>query len=154
MPAANPGLYFDDFPLEQEYESPGRTITETDLVVFSGVSGDYNPLHTDIEFAKQGPFGQRIAHGMLVLSIVTGLVSKMGILDGTAIAFLGLTWKFSKPVYINDTVRLTMKATKKRAVGAEAGMVIAEVVVRNQRGEKVQSGELTVMIKRQAAAGS
>ena len=89
MPGVIQGLYFDDFPLEEEYVSPGRTITETDLVMFSGVSGDFNQLHSDAEFAKTSYFGQRIAHGALILSMATGLTSRIGVIEGTAIAFLG-----------------------------------------------------------------
>ena len=148
MPGAIQGLYFDDFPLEEEYTSPGRTVTETDLVMFSGVSGDFNQLHSDAEFAKTSYFGQRIAHGALVLSMATGLTSRIGVIEGTAIAFLGLTWKFTKPVMIGDTIRVKLKAIKKRAVGREAGMVIAAVSVVNQKDEVVQSGEWTVMVKR------
>jgi acyl dehydratase len=151
MPAPVLGMYFDDFPLDEEYVSPGRTITETDIVMFSGVSGDFNPLHSDAEFAKSGPFGQRIAHGALLLSIATGLVGRLGVIEGTAIAFTGLTWKFSKPVFIGDTVRVVLKASKKRAVGTQAGLLIADIRIMNQREEVVQSGEWTVMVKRKAA---
>jgi acyl dehydratase len=142
------GLYFDDFPLNEEYESPGRTITEADIVMFAGLSGDYNQLHTDAEFARATPFGARIAHGALVLSVATGLASRLGVIEGTALAFTGLTWKFQKPVFAGDTVRLRLKATKKRALGNEAGMVIAEVTIVNQRDEIVQSGEWSVLIAR------
>ena len=145
------GLYFDEFPLDEEYTSPGRTVTETDLVTFSGISGDYNPLHSDVEFAKASPFGQRIAHGALVFSLATGLTSRLGVIEGTAIAFLGMTWKFRKPVFIGDTIRVRLRATKKRAVGAEAGMLFADVSIINQRDEVVQNGEWTVMVKRKPA---
>jgi acyl dehydratase len=145
------GLYFDDFPLDEEYTSPGRTVTETDLVMFSGLSGDYTQIHSDVEFAKTTPFGQRIAHGALIFSIATGLVSRLGVIEGTAIAFLGLTWKFAKPVLIGDTICVKLKAIKKRAMGAEAGMVVAAVSVVNQRDEVVESGEWTVLIRRKPA---
>ena len=152
MPAPVRGLYFEDFPLEQEYISPGRTITETDVVMFCGLSGDYTQIHSDAEFAKTSYFGQRLAHGTLVFSIATGLTARTGVIEGTAIAFLSISsWKFSKPVFIGDTVCVKLKAIKKRAVSAEAGMVITEVSVINQRGEVVQSGEWTVMVKRKPA---
>jgi acyl dehydratase len=148
------GLYLDEFPLNEEYVSAGRTVTETDIVTFSGISGDYNQLHSDAEFAKTSPFGQRIAHGALVLSMATGLTSRLGVIEGTAIAFLGLTWKYSKPVYIGDTIRVKLKAVKKRAVAADAGVLIVDLIVVNQRDEKCQSGEWTVMVKRKPAQGS
>lgn len=151
MPGVVHGMYFDEFPLDEEYTSPGRTVTETDLVMFSGVSGDFNQLHSDAEFAKTSHFGQRIAHGALIFSMATGLTGRLGVIEGTAIAFLGVTWKFSKPVFIGDTIRVTLKAIKKRAVGPEAGMLIAAISVINQKDEVVQSGEWTVMVKRKQA---
>ena len=151
MPSRVLSLHFDDFPLNEEYESPGRTVTETDVVNFCGLAGDYNQIHSDVEFAKSTPFGQRIAHGALVFSMATGLTARLGVIEGTAIAFVGLTWKFTKPVFIGDTIRVRLKAIKKRAVSPEAGMVIAEVAVINQRDEVVQKGEWTVMVKRKPA---
>jgi acyl dehydratase len=148
MPARVLGMYFDEFPLDEEYTSPGRTVTETDVVNFSGISGDFNQLHSDVEFARASPFGQRLAHGALVFSMATGLTGRLGVIEGTAIAFLSMTWKFRKPVFIGDTIRVRLKATKKRAVGAEAGMLIADLSVINQRDEVVQNGEWTVMVKR------
>lgn len=148
MPALVLGMYFDDFPLNEEYVSPGRTVTEADIVAFAGLSGDYNPLHTDEEFCKSGMFGQRIAHGALIFSMATGLVSRLGVIEGTAIAFAGLTWKFVKPVFIGDTIRVRLRALKKRAVAPEAGMLITEVTVVNQRDEVVESGEWTVLVRR------
>jgi len=149
MPAL--GLYFEDFPLDEEFVSPGRTVTETDIVMFAGLSGDFNQLHTNAEMAKGTIFGQRLAHGALILAMTTGLINRMGVIEGTAIAFLGLTWKFSKPVFIGDTIWAHLKAVKKRAVGAEAGMVITQVSVVNQKDEVVESGELTVMVRRRPA---
>jgi acyl dehydratase len=151
MPAPVMGMYFDEFPLDEEYTSPGRTVTEADLVSFSGISGDYNQLHSNAEFAKSAPFGQRIAHGALVFSMATGLINRLGVIEGTAIAFLGMTWKFRKPVFIGDTISVRLKATKKRAAGPEAGMVFADISILNQRDEVVQSGEWTVMVRRNAA---
>src|SRR3954447_1047320 len=98
------GLYFEEFVVGDEAATPSRTITETDIVQFAGLSSDWNPLHTDAEFAAATPFGQRIAHGLLGLSIASGLMARLGHIDGTAIAFRGIEeWKFSKPIYIGDT---------------------------------------------------
>ncbi len=141
-------LFFEDFPLDEEYTSPGRTITETDVVMFSALSGDWTQIHSNVEAAKSSYFGQRLAHGALIFSIATGLVARLGVIEDTAIAFLGLTWKFAKPVFIGDTICVKLKATKKRAVSAEAGMVIAAVSIVNQREEVVESGEWTVMVRR------
>ena len=142
------GLYFEDYTENLDMVSAGRTITETDIVQFCMLSGDWNQLHCDAEFAKTTPFGQRIAHGLLGLSVGTGLGGSMGFIEGTAIAFLGLTWKFVKPVLIGDTIRLRVKLNKKRAVSPEAGMVIVDAEILNQRDEVTAKGEWTVMVKR------
>jgi len=144
------GLYFEEFEVGAAYTSPGRTVTETDVVTFAALSGDYNQLHTDAEFAKSTFFGARIAHGLLGLSMASGLGSRMGFLEGTALAFLSLTWKFSKPIFIGDTIALQAKVAKKRAVSDEAGIVVFDCTLLNQRDEVTQQGEWTVMVKRKA----
>jgi len=144
------GLYFEEFEVGAAYTSPGRTVTETDVVAFAALSGDYNQLHTDAEFAKSTFFGARIAHGLLGLSVASGLGSRMGFLEGTALAFLSLTWKFSKPIFIGDTIALQAKVAKKRAVSGEAGIVVFDCALLNQRDEVTQQGEWTVMVKRKA----
>ncbi|MBM3135873.1 MAG: dehydratase [Chloroflexi bacterium] len=147
------GLYFEEFEVGAAYTSPGRTVTETDVVTFAALSGDYNQLHTDAEFAKSTFFGARIAHGLLGLSMASGLGSRMGFLEGTALAFLSLTWKFSKPIFIGDTIALQAKVAKKRAVSDEAGIVVFDCTLLNQRDEVTQQGEWTVMVKRKAGEG-
>jgi len=142
------GCYFEELATDQEHISPGRTITETDIVAFAALSGDWTQIHTDSEFAKDTPFGQRIAHGLLGLSVSSGLGARMGFIEGTAIAFLSLTWKFTKPVFIGDTIRLRVKMIKKRAVSPEAGIVFFDAAVLNQRDEVTQAGEWTVMVRR------
>jgi 3-hydroxybutyryl-CoA dehydratase len=142
------GLYFEDYNEGLDIISAGRTVTETDIVQFCQISGDWNQLHCDAEFAKTTPFGQRIAHGLLGLSIGTGLGGSMGFIEGTAIAFLGLNWKFVKPILIGDTIRLRVKLNKKRPLSAEAGMVVIDADIINQRDEVTQKGEWTVMVKR------
>jgi acyl dehydratase len=142
------GLYFEDYTDTLDIVSAGRTVTETDIVQFCQLSGDWNQLHCDAEYAKTTPFGQRIAHGLLGLSIGTGLGGSMGFIEGTAIAFLGLNWKFVKPIFIGDTIRLRVKLNKKRAVSPQAGIVVIDAEVINQRDEVTQTGEWTVMVKR------
>jgi 3-hydroxybutyryl-CoA dehydratase len=143
------GLYFEEFLPDQEYISPGRTITETDIVNFAALSGDWTQIHTDAEFAKTTPFGQRIAHGLLGLSVATGLGARMGFIEGTAIAFMAMSeWKFTKPVLIGDTIRLKVKLNKKRAMSPEAGVVYFDVAILNQRDEVTQKGQWTVLVKR------
>src|SRR5256884_5168425 len=102
--------YFDDIELGEEYVSPGRTVTEADVVIFAGLSGDYNVLHTDAEFMKQSIFGERIAHGLLGLAIQAGLVTRATPADAT-LAFVGLRWKFKGPIKIGDPIRRRGKVT-------------------------------------------
>lgn len=108
-------MYFDDFNIGDKFTSPARTVTETDIVMFAGLSGDYNPLHTDAEFCKDTIFGEKIAHGLLGISILTGLSTRLGIFDGSAIAFLGINdWKFKIPILTNDTIHFEMEVVDKR----------------------------------------
>ena len=102
------GLYLDDFEIGRCYESAGRTITEADVVNFAGLSGDFNPLHMDEEFGKSNLFGKRIAHGALGSAISTGLSNQTGLFEGTTIAFLEFTTKYTAPLCIGDTIHLEM----------------------------------------------
>ena len=104
------GIYFDQYQIGQSFVTKTRTVTETDVVMFAALSGDMNELHTSEHFAQQGPFGKRIAHGLLGLSLTHGLMSRIGIFDGTAIAFLNVeNWKFTAPIYLGDTVHAAFK---------------------------------------------
>jgi acyl dehydratase len=142
------GLYFEEFAVGQRMESPARTVTEADIVLFAGLSGDYNPLHTDAEFAKGTPYGQRIAHGLLGLAIASGLAARAGFIEGTAQAFLGLEWKFKGPVLIGDTLRIRAEVTKLRAMPSMGGgVVVFAVNVLNQREQVVQQGEWSLLVK-------
>ncbi|MEW5945217.1 MAG: MaoC/PaaZ C-terminal domain-containing protein [bacterium] len=147
------GLFYEEFNEGDEYVSPGRTITEADIVMFAGLSGDYNPLHTDAEFARETIFGGRIAHGLLVLSISTGLIARTGILAGTAMAFLGINeWKFTAPVLIGDTVHVKQTVESKRETKkADRGVVTFRSQVINHKGEAVQEGLRTIMVRRKPA---
>ena len=142
------GLYFEEFSLGQVIESPARTITETDVVQFAGLSGDFNQLHTDRVFAQETVFGERIAHGLLTLSIASGLAARAGIIEGTVQAFAGLTWKFKQPVRIGDTVHLRGEVSSLRALPRlGSGRVVIKVSVINQDDEIVQQGEWTLLME-------
>ena len=152
MDYAVAGKYFDDFKVGDEFVTPARTMTEADIVNFAGLSGDYNPVHTDEEYARNTPFKGRIAHGMLVLVIGTGLLARLGILDGTAVAFLGLTWRFIGPVKIGDTIKC--KATvyeKKETKDSGRGVVSFGMAIVNQRDEVIEEGQVTMMLLRRSA---
>ena len=119
------GLYFEQFEQGQVVTSPGRTITEADVVAFAGLSGDYNQLHTDDEFARETPYGRRIAHGLLGLAAASGLAARAGFIEGTTQAFIGLTYKFTAPVFIGDTIHLRATVSKLRpmpSMGAHGGV--------------------------------
>ncbi|HOQ99040.1 MAG TPA: MaoC/PaaZ C-terminal domain-containing protein [Anaerolineae bacterium] len=141
-------LYFEELAEGLEMVSPARTVTETDVVMFAGLSGDYNPLHTDAEFGRQTRFGQRIAHGLLGLSIASGLANRLGFVEGTAIAFMGLEWKFKAPILIGDTIAMTARVARRRELRRlGGGVVVLAIAVKNQRGETVQEGEWSILVK-------
>jgi acyl dehydratase len=143
-----PGRYFEEFEIGDEAESVGRTITETDVVLFAGLSGDYNPLHTDAEFAKGTMYGERIAHGLLGVAVATGLAARMAIVEGTAQAFTGLEWKFRGPIMIGDTIHLRVKVRRKKQMARlGGGFITFDVTILNQRDETVQKGTWTVLVK-------
>ncbi len=145
---ARTGLYFEEFEVGQSIISPGRTITEADVVGFAAMSGDWNAMHTDAEYAADHPFGQRVAHGLLVLSVASGLAMRLGILEETALAFREIdSWKFSLPVFFGDTVRVraTVTETKKmRRIGG--GLVTLKVEILNQEDKIVQRGSWGVLV--------
>lgn len=142
------GLYFEELPPGLEVTSPARTITEADVVNFAALTGDWNPLHTDAEFAKEGPFGERVAHGLLGLSIASGLAVRLGFMEETVLAFRELTWKFRAPIKIGDTIRLRATVAKVKAIPRiGGGQVVFDVALLNQRDEKVQTGTWTVLVK-------
>jgi acyl dehydratase len=140
--------YYEDIEVGELYESPGRTVTETDIVLFAGLSGDYNVLHTDAEFMKTSIFGERIAHGLLVLAIQAGLFSRSTKAYAT-LGSVGLRWKFKAPVKIGDTVRLRTRVLAKRDdEKPDRGLVALERTVVNQRDEVVQEGETDLLVER------
>ena len=143
------GLYFEEYDAGQVLTTPGRTITESDIVMFASLSGDWNPLHCDAEFARQGPFGQRVAHGVLVMSIAIALVMRGGYLEGTALAFRDIAeWKFSQPVVIGDTIHTRCTITEVRPMPRlGAGLVTMKAEILNQRDEVIQRGSWGVLVK-------
>lgn len=142
------GMYFEEFELGQQIITPARTITEADVVNFAGLSGDYNALHTDAVFAAGSSFGQRIAHGMLVASIATGLAAREGFIEGTVLAFRELSWKFSLPVFIGDTIHMAAEVVElKRMARLGGGLVVIKASIVNQADEVVQRGEWRLLMK-------
>ena len=147
MPSKFRGTYFQDFSIGDEFHTPSRTITEADIVNWSYLSGDWNPVHTDEEFAKKSEFKTRIAHGPLSLGIATGLMDRIGIIEGTALALLTLTQKFNAPVYIGDTISMKMTVSQKKETRKEdRGIVTLNVNILNQNGRIVSEGTWDLLI--------
>jgi acyl dehydratase len=142
--------FFDDLTAGREWETGGRTVTEHDVLTFAGLSGDFNPLHVDAEFAKTGPFGARIAHGPCTYAIASGLITGLGIFDGSAIAFLELQWRFTAPVYIGDTITARMSVRDARlSKKGDRGVVTFDIQVLNQDGTVVQEGSWVELMARE-----
>jgi acyl dehydratase len=150
QPAVGPNArYFDQFKVGESWITPRRTITETDVVNFAAMTGDHNPVHTDEEFAKTTPFGGRILHGPAGFAIATGLEFRLGIKEGTAIAFLGMTWDLKAPIKIGDTICVHQSVSSLRETkNPTRGIVNFQVAIVNQRGEVCQEGEWKVMFVR------
>lgn len=142
------GLYFEEFEIGQKSYSSARTITESDIVMFAGLSGDYNQIHTDSEFSQNTPFGQRVAHGLLIISIALGLIAQSGLFEGTVIAFREINdWKFSKPTFIGDTIHvITEVIGTKHLRRLGGGAVVILVDVRNQNDESLMKGKWTALM--------
>lgn len=146
------GKTFEEFQVGDVAESPARTITESDVVQFAGLTGDYNPLHTDVEYAKETVFGQRVAHGLLGLSVASGLAWRTGFLEGTAEALTAVDWKFRGPIHIGDTIRVRAEVSRKKAMRRlGGGFVIFSVTLLNQEDEVVQKGTWTALVRGQEA---
>lgn len=145
----NTGAFFEDFDLGQKGLTAGRTITEADIIAFAGLSGDFNAIHTDAEFARNTPFGQRVAHGLLSLSIASGLAVQTGVLGSNVIAFREVNeWKFIKPVLIGDTIKLELEVVElKHLPRLHAGSVVLSATLLNQDNEITMKGRWTVLAK-------
>lgn len=142
-------LFFEDFQPGLKVTSAGRTITEHEVSAFAGLSGDFNQIHTDAEFAKATPFGRRIAHGLLGLSIASGLAVQTGILGANVIAFREVgEWKFVKPIFIGDTIHVEMEVAETKAFPRLGGGLVTILAhVNNQAGETTMKGSWTVLVK-------
>lgn len=143
-------LYFDDVEVGQEWESAGRTVTEADVVNFAGVSGDFNPIHMDHEYAKTTPFRRPIAHGLLVFSMASGL--GVNCPPMRTMAFMQVReWNFREPTFTGDTVRLRSKVLEKNIRGrGRRGEITWYRGVVNQEGKIVQDGILVTLIEGRA----
>lgn len=152
MRAWVPGKYFDDLSIGDKFATVSRTVTEADIVNFCGVSGDFNQLHTDVEFAAGTPFGQRIAHGMCGMTIASGCLNRSGLIEGTTVAFKGIKeWRFKAPIYIHDTIFVEIRVQDKAASkNPDRGMVSFWLSVMNQRDEVIMDGQWDILMARRS----
>lgn len=145
----NRGMYFEDFELGLTVTSASRTVTEADIVGFAQLSGDFNMIHTSAAFAKTTPYGQRIAHGLLGLSIASGLLIQTGFLEDTIIAFREISgWKFIGPIFIGETIHATICVSETKALPRlGGGSVTTRVDVIKDNGETVMRGDWVVLVR-------
>ncbi len=142
------GRFFEEFAPGQQIVTAGRTITETDIINFAGLSGDYNRIHTDAVYAAEWLFGERVAHGLLILAIAVGLAVQTGMVEDTVLAFRELDWKFSRPVMIGDTIHVVLEVTETKALPRlGGGNVLMKAQVVNQKGEVAHRGNWTMLVK-------
>lgn len=143
--------YLEDLTAGQLFVSAARTVTESDVVAFAGLSGDFNVIHTDAEFARSSVYGKRVVYGLLSMSIATGLLDRLGIFSGSAIAMLGIAdWRFTAPVFIGDTIHLelTILAVRPSQSRPDRGVVERRFELVNQHGTVVQAGRIDVLVRR------
>lgn len=143
------GMKYDEFEVGQEFTTASRTITEGDVSTFAGLSGDYNPLHTDEEYGKHTPFGGRIAHGLLAVAVSTGQANQLGIFEGSTIALLSMSFKYTGAVKFGDTIHTVLTvAEMKESKKPDRGVVTFDVKTVNQKEESVVEGQWVVMLQR------
>lgn len=150
MPYSYEPHYFEDFDVGQTFESVGRTVTETDLVMHSALSGDWTELHTNRHYAEESTFGERVAQGPFTFVLATGFVYRCGIVERTVLAFLGMNYmNVPAPVHVGDTISLEMEVTEKRDIDSrdDAGLVVIDSTMTNHEGTTVFEGDMTFLIK-------
>jgi len=142
--------YFQDFKKGAIFKSSARLISENDIDRFADLSGDTNPIHVNQKFAEGTVFGERIAHGLLTLSLVSGQAVELGIAERTTIAFKSMDWRFKKPVFIGDEIQSEFKVIDRRSLSnQQGGLVIFRIKVFNQYNQTVQAGKWSVVIRSQ-----
>jgi 3-hydroxybutyryl-CoA dehydratase len=149
-------VYFEDCQVGDRFISLGRTVTETDIVMFAALSGDWNPLHTNMEYAKDTAFGVRIAHGLLVLAISSGLMrpGEAGLFPSSTLALGGLEKvRFVAPTQIGDTLSLEGEVVKLTKVDRKRGLITASFRVKNQHGKNVMTYAVKMLAERRPLAG-
>lgn len=145
-----PSLYFNDFSLDQKFITRSRTVTEADVVNFAGLSWDHNQLHTDKTFAASTRFGERIAHGLLIVIMHAGLSYQLT--EDSILALLELSWKFKAPIFIGDTIHVEQTvADLRESSRGDRGILTFDKKIINQKGEVVQTGKTTLLLAKRDA---
>ena len=143
------GKTFNEFNIDDKFTTASRTITEADVVNFAGLSGDFNPLHTNEEFGKSTPFKGRVAHGMLSVAIATGLANQLGIFEGTTVALLNMTISYKGAAKFGDTIHLVLKVVEKKETSkGDKGIVTFDTIVNNQNNDPIVVGQWVVMMRK------
>jgi acyl dehydratase len=142
------GLFYEDLTTGQRYVSGARTVTETDLVMFSMLSGDWNPIHADEVFSSATNFGRRVVHGLFGMALLTGLMDRAGWFATSGIAMLGVDgWRFVTPIFVGDTLHVVMEIQEVRlASSRDRGIAGRRFTLVNQRDEVVQEGDIPMLI--------
>lgn len=145
--------YFEEFTPGEVFLSTGRTVTEADLTMFSMLSGDWNPIHADAEFAATTRFGQRIVHGSFGIALLTGFMHQMGVFATTAVAMLSLeNWQFRAPILVGQTLKLRMTITETDpGSSARVGRLGRRLEILDQHGAVLQEGSSDLLILKRAA---
>jgi len=144
------GLYWEEWTPGRSWTSPARTIGESEISQFAGLSGDFNPLHVDAEYCRGTVFKTRIAHGPLVYAIAAGLLFQLHLYDDTMVAFMGFeSLRFTAPVRAGDTIHARIEVTEQLPTSSpERGIVKRRLEVLNQDQVQVQEGIQVFLIKR------
>lgn len=150
------GLYFEDFEVGAVYTTATRSIDREDIRHFADLTGDDNPLHTDPEFMRSSPFGDVIAHGLLVEAMAIGLIAELGIMEGTTIALAQADCRFRSPVLAGDQVRAVVEISGARSSDRkpDRGVIHRKISVRNQRDEEVLDMTTVSIMRRRPLAGT
>jgi 3-hydroxybutyryl-CoA dehydratase len=148
-------VYLEDYHEGERWVTPGRTLTETDIINYAGLTGDWHPIHTDAEYARGAPFGERIAHGLLVLAVGSTLIFRLGeyvVFPKTFIAFYGMdAVRFVGPVKIGDTLHCEAEVTALEVKDEKRGILVCRNAIKNQRGEDVVVYDTRALVGRRPA---
>ncbi len=149
------GRLYDEFRVGQRFRTPCRTITAADIGAFAGLTGDYNPVHTDQVFAQATDFGACVAHGPMGIGMAFGLASRLDLIDGTAVALLGVTWDFKAPMRPGDTIHADITVAEMRTVKRpDRGLLGLGIALVNQDRTVAQDGTARLLMRRTALAAA